>query len=220
MAGDGSGKLVGVISRRHLLDAYQAELMKRDVVSELGGSLAGAATEEIHLGKDFRMCEIEAPGEFVDRSIRDLDVRASWGAEILLLRRPSPDGDPAGRDRARGRHVGAPGRPPGGAGAGARAQAPAGAVSAEFLNPPGQSPRSSTLPGVQHPVREAGELVGGGDRFQLRSGGARTRGPNRRSSSPSTHGTACPPAGPSPSLARGLSPARPFFIPLASTFSS
>jgi len=93
VAADGTGLLVGVISRRHLMDAYQTELMKRDVVSELGGSLAGTATEEIHLGKDFRMCEIEAPGEFVDRSIRELDVRAAYGAEVLLLRRPSAEGD-------------------------------------------------------------------------------------------------------------------------------
>ncbi len=93
VAGDGSGRLVGVVTRRHLIDAYQTELMKRDVVSELGGSLAGTATEEIRLGKDFRMSEIEAPGEFVDRSIRELDVRAAFGAEILLVRRPSPGGD-------------------------------------------------------------------------------------------------------------------------------
>ncbi|MGD2115853.1 MAG: chloride channel protein, partial [Acidobacteriota bacterium] len=33
VAGDGSGRLVGVVSRRHLIDAYQTELMKRDVVS-------------------------------------------------------------------------------------------------------------------------------------------------------------------------------------------
>lgn len=93
VASDGSGRLVGVVSRRHLIDAYHGELMKRDVVSELGGSLAGAASEEIHLGKDFRMCELDAPGAFVGRSIRDLDVRASWGAEILLLKRLSPKGE-------------------------------------------------------------------------------------------------------------------------------
>jgi len=92
VAADGSGRLVGVVSRRHLIDAYNTELMKRDVVSELGGSLASTSTQEIHLGKDFRMCEIDAPGAFVDRSIRDLDVRATYGAEILLLRRPTADG--------------------------------------------------------------------------------------------------------------------------------
>jgi CIC family chloride channel protein len=90
VAGDGSGRLVGVVGRRHLLDAYQTELMKRDVVAELGGSLDETAHEEIHLGKDFRMTEIDAPGAFTGRTIRDLDVRARWGAEVLLIRRPNP----------------------------------------------------------------------------------------------------------------------------------
>ena len=93
VAGDGSGRLVGVVGRRHLLDAYQTELMKRDVVAELGGSLTETAKEEVHLGKDFRMTEIDAPGAFTGRSIRDLGVRARWGAEVLLIRRPAPHGD-------------------------------------------------------------------------------------------------------------------------------
>ncbi len=93
IADNGSGRLVGVVGRRHLLDAYQTELTKRDVVSELGGSLDQTATEVIHLGKDFRMAEIDAPGAFTGRTIRDLDVRARWGAEILLVRRPSPRDD-------------------------------------------------------------------------------------------------------------------------------
>ena len=94
VAGDGSGRLVGVVGRRHLLDAYQTELMKRDVVSELGGSL----DRDRHRG--------DPPGQGLpderDRrararspagSIRDLDVRARWGAEILLIRRRSPAAD-------------------------------------------------------------------------------------------------------------------------------
>ncbi|MCP4659229.1 MAG: CBS domain-containing protein [bacterium] len=93
IAGDGTRKLLGVVRHRHLIEAYNRELMKRDMVAGLGSSLAGTATEEIHLGEDFRMVEIDAPGEFLNRSIRELDVRARYGAQILLLRRPSPTGD-------------------------------------------------------------------------------------------------------------------------------
>jgi CIC family chloride channel protein len=89
---DEAGRIVGVVSRRHLLDAYNRELMKRDMASGLRGSLAATATEEVHLGEDYRMAEIDAPGEFAGRSIRDLDVRARYGAHILLLRRPSGTG--------------------------------------------------------------------------------------------------------------------------------
>lgn len=91
---DEDGRLVGVVTRRHLLDAYNSELMKRDLAAGLGGSLAATATEEVHLGEDYRMAEIDAPGEFAGRSIRDLDVRARYGAQILLVRRTSPVGAP------------------------------------------------------------------------------------------------------------------------------
>lgn len=86
------GRLVGVLTRQHLLDAYNEELLKRDVVSELSSSLVATATEEVHLGADFQMAEIDAPAAFIGRSIRDLDVRARYGAHILLLRRRSPEG--------------------------------------------------------------------------------------------------------------------------------
>jgi CIC family chloride channel protein len=86
------GRMVGVVSRQHLLDAYNEELLKRDMVSELSSSLTATATEAVSLGGDFQMAEIDAPGAFVGRSIRDLDVRARFGGHILLLRRPAPSG--------------------------------------------------------------------------------------------------------------------------------
>jgi len=88
-----NGRLVGVLSRQHLLDAYNEELLKRDMVSELSSSLVATATEEVSLGGDFQMAEIDAPGAFVGRSIRELDVRARFGAQILLVRRPAPNSD-------------------------------------------------------------------------------------------------------------------------------
>ncbi len=89
---DDDGKLVGIVTRRHLLDSYTNELMKREMVASLGGSLTATSHEEVHLGEDYRMVEIDAPGELVGRSIRELDVRARYGAQILVLHRSSPAG--------------------------------------------------------------------------------------------------------------------------------
>jgi CIC family chloride channel protein len=89
---DTDGKLVGVVSRRHLLNAYSSELQKREMVSTLSSSLDAASHDDVHLGEDYRMGECDAPGELVGRSIRGLDVRARYGVQILLLRRPSPVG--------------------------------------------------------------------------------------------------------------------------------
>ena len=97
------GRLVGTLRREHLLDAYNEELMKRDMVSELSSTLVGTATEEVHLGGGFQMAEIDAPGAFVDRSIRELDIRARYGAQVILIRRTvGGRRAPRARDRPRG----------------------------------------------------------------------------------------------------------------------
>jgi chloride channel protein, CIC family len=89
VAADGSGRLLGVVTRRHLIEAYNSEIMRRDMVAGLGGSLLGTATEEIHLGEDHWMVAVDAPEAFLGRTIRDLDVRARYGAQILLIKRAS-----------------------------------------------------------------------------------------------------------------------------------
>ncbi len=88
VAEDGSGRLVGVVSRRHLIDAYNSEVMKRDMVTGLGGSVAGTLTDEVQLDGDYWMADLDAPGAFLGHTIRDLDVRARYGAQIVLMRRP------------------------------------------------------------------------------------------------------------------------------------
>ncbi len=87
------GKLVGVVSRQHLLDAYNDEILKRDMVSEISSSVSAASsTDEVILSQHHRMAEIDAPGLFIGRSIRDLEVRARHGAQILVIRRPHGPG--------------------------------------------------------------------------------------------------------------------------------
>lgn len=83
------GRLLGVVSRRHLVEAYNRELMKRDLLSGFSAGVAATEAGEVSLGEGYRMTEIEAPGEFVGRSIRELDVRSRFDVHVLLLRRRS-----------------------------------------------------------------------------------------------------------------------------------
>ena len=83
------GQLLGVVRNRHLLEAYNRELMKRDMVSGLGSSLAATATDEVPLGEDYRMADLDAPGEFlIDRipvyAGDDFSVSSSCASFILL----------------------------------------------------------------------------------------------------------------------------------------
>jgi CIC family chloride channel protein len=86
-------RLVGVVTRGHLIEAYNRELMKRDMVSGLVGGMAGTASGAVSLGDDHWMVAMSAPGEFVGRNLQDLNVRRRYGVQVVLLRRPAGKGD-------------------------------------------------------------------------------------------------------------------------------
>jgi CIC family chloride channel protein len=84
---DEGGTLLGVISRGHLIEAYNQELLKRDMVAGIAGDIAASAKDEITVGEDYRLAELDAPGSFVGRSIGELNIRQQYSVEVLLLRR-------------------------------------------------------------------------------------------------------------------------------------
>ena len=89
---DTDAKLVGVITRQHVMDAYNRELMKRDMVAGLASGIRGAPYDGIEIGTGHRMEEIDAPGELVGHSLGELDIRARYRVQVLLVRRPSAEG--------------------------------------------------------------------------------------------------------------------------------
>jgi CIC family chloride channel protein len=80
----------GVVSRRHVIDAYNRELMKRDMAAGLGGRLAAARTAEMPVGEDHVMLEVDSPMGLVGRTLSELEVRSRYGVQILLVRRHKP----------------------------------------------------------------------------------------------------------------------------------
>lgn len=85
-------RLLGTLSRRSLMDAYNQELIRRDMAEGLGGGLAATETDEVVLGGGYSMLEISMPMEFAGQSLREIDVRARYGVQVLLLRRPNEAG--------------------------------------------------------------------------------------------------------------------------------
>lgn len=92
--GVASRKLLGTVSRGHLLEAYHRELRKRDMVAELAGGLASSAADAVFLGEDHWMKQVDVPGTFVDRTLRELDLRRRFGVQVVMLRRRR-DGSPS-----------------------------------------------------------------------------------------------------------------------------
>lgn len=101
---DGAGVLRGVVTRRHVLDAYDRELTKRDMATGLGGRLDAARTHEVAIGGDHVLLEVDAPAGWVGRTLEELAVRSRYGVQVLLVRRTGPGaGGGAGEDGATGR---------------------------------------------------------------------------------------------------------------------
>ncbi len=93
-----TSKLLGVVTRRKVIEAYNRELTKRDMVAGIGSGLRGARTQEMSLGDDYRMAEIDAPVGFLGQTLEKLAVRARFGVQVLLIRRPHEAGEPKAHD--------------------------------------------------------------------------------------------------------------------------
>ncbi|HKJ91832.1 MAG TPA: chloride channel protein, partial [Longimicrobiales bacterium] len=90
---DHEHRLMGIVAGHHLLDAYNRELMKRDMVMGIGGGFEASANHEIMLGDGYRMAQIHAPARFAGNSLRELELRGRYGIAVLLIRRPADTGD-------------------------------------------------------------------------------------------------------------------------------
>jgi CIC family chloride channel protein len=101
-----SRRIVGAIHERDVLEAYNREMLSRDlaggVTSRVGLAERGRVVD---LGGGYLLAEIEAPHAFAGRTLRELDVRARLGIQVLLLRSSERDREslhvPSPDDRVR-----------------------------------------------------------------------------------------------------------------------
>ena len=76
-----------------LLDLYNREVMRRDLSSGFHGALTWVErTKSIDLGEGYVIAELEAPPHFVGQTLRQLDVRSTYGVEVVLIKRAKKEG--------------------------------------------------------------------------------------------------------------------------------
>ncbi|NNL65209.1 MAG: chloride channel protein, partial [Myxococcales bacterium] len=69
-------KIVGTINYQHILDAYNEELMRRDMAGEVSSTVSVLhKVTQVELGGGFVVQQVQAPHSFCGRSLRDLNVR-------------------------------------------------------------------------------------------------------------------------------------------------
>ncbi|MFQ5630528.1 MAG: chloride channel protein, partial [bacterium] len=83
-----SRKPIGQISRRSVLDAYNKEISKLDVTSELAGSLKLLEKgKTLDFVEGYHLAEIQCPKEFVNKSLKSLHLRNEYNIQVILIKR-------------------------------------------------------------------------------------------------------------------------------------
>jgi len=84
-------KFVGVIKRKDIIEAYNHEILKREVVSGIIKKFEFSDLSNAHeIGAGYRIMEVESPPIFWDKTLKQLDLKALYRIDILLIRRKSP----------------------------------------------------------------------------------------------------------------------------------
>ena len=96
---DDARKMVGSVHKRDVINAYNREVMRRDLAGSVSSTVIVASKgQQVELGGGYVLQEIQPPPRFIGRTIRDLAVGSTTGAQIVLLRKRKPDdGKPAVR---------------------------------------------------------------------------------------------------------------------------
>jgi CIC family chloride channel protein len=87
VADTNSNKIIGVIWRKDIQDAYDREIERRELTSNLA-SLITMKEEEpmVHFMEGYSIIEITPPKSFIGKSIRDLNIRRQYGVDVLSIK--------------------------------------------------------------------------------------------------------------------------------------
>ena len=84
-------KLVGVIKRKDVIEAYNHEIVKKEAASGLIQKLKFTSqTKAVDIGHGYTIMEIEAPPAFWDKTLKELNIKAHYRIDVLLIKRKYP----------------------------------------------------------------------------------------------------------------------------------
>ncbi|MCG6950680.1 MAG: chloride channel protein [Acidobacteria bacterium] len=87
------GRVVGALWPQDVIEAYNSEILKRDMASTMAGSVGSGARRQALPGvRGMSMAEVEVPASFFGRSVGSLDIRKRFGVSLLLIKRTGDNG--------------------------------------------------------------------------------------------------------------------------------
>ncbi len=88
VASDNPRRLVGSIHKKEVLHAYNREVMRRDMAGSVSSTVIVASKgQQVELAGGYVLQEIQPPPRYFGRTIRELDIAAETGVQIILLRK-------------------------------------------------------------------------------------------------------------------------------------
>ena len=85
--GENGTQLLGTVAKDDVIDAYNKEVLKRDMVTSVSGYIDSIGKfKRIELMDEQVLCEIEVPGAFVGKTLRELNLRSRFGTEVVLIK--------------------------------------------------------------------------------------------------------------------------------------
>jgi len=85
---DSNGKkFLGYIWRKDIQDAYQKEIERMEIASNIASSIVMKEDEkEFHFMEGYSIIEIAPPKSFIGKSIRELDIRKNYGVDVISIK--------------------------------------------------------------------------------------------------------------------------------------
>ncbi|MGD8306212.1 MAG: chloride channel protein [Ignavibacteria bacterium] len=82
-----SNEIIGFIWKKDILDAYHSSIEKREITSNLASKITmKEETPQVHFMEGYSINEISPPKSFINKSIRQLNIRARYGVDVLSIK--------------------------------------------------------------------------------------------------------------------------------------
>ena len=84
-------KFVGVVKRKDVIEAYNHEIIKREAASGIVQKFKFTSkTKAFDISPGYKIMEVEAPSVFWNKSLKELNLKATHRIDVLLIKRKFP----------------------------------------------------------------------------------------------------------------------------------
>jgi CBS-domain-containing membrane protein len=83
-----SKNILGSIWQQDVIEIYNREIFLRDMSGAVGSGIKKTVEQHfVPVYEDFHLVEVEAPNIFIGKSLKQLNLRQKYGAEVILVKK-------------------------------------------------------------------------------------------------------------------------------------